>query len=79
VTARPRKPAKEKTAPRCPVCAKPTAREHRPFCSKRCAEVDLGRWLKGGYAVPGEPVTESDLADLASGDIDIGAIDPERE
>jgi endogenous inhibitor of DNA gyrase (YacG/DUF329 family) len=30
--------------------------EHRPFCSKRCAEIDLGRWLKGAYVIPGAPV-----------------------
>ena len=49
-----RKPAKPKTSARCPICGKPTVREHRPFCSKRCADIDLGRWLKGGYAVPGD-------------------------
>jgi endogenous inhibitor of DNA gyrase (YacG/DUF329 family) len=54
VTARPRKQADQK-ASRCPICGKPTAQDHRPFCSKRCAEVDLGRWLKGAYAVPGDP------------------------
>ncbi len=51
-----RKPAKPKTSARCPICGKPTAHEHRPFCSKRCAEIDLGRWLKGSYAVPGERI-----------------------
>ena len=55
-----RKPAERETAARCPVCGKPTVREHRPFCSKRCAEVDLGRWLKGVYAVPGDPVGKID-------------------
>ena len=49
-------PAVKKSAARCPICGKPTVHAHRPFCSKRCAEVDLGRWLKGGYAVPCEPV-----------------------
>jgi endogenous inhibitor of DNA gyrase (YacG/DUF329 family) len=48
--------AASKTASRCPNCGKPTVHTHRPFCSKRCAEVDLGRWLKGHYAVRGEPV-----------------------
>jgi endogenous inhibitor of DNA gyrase (YacG/DUF329 family) len=57
VNARPRKSAERKTSGRCPICGRPAAHEHRPFCSKRCAEVDLGRWLKGGYAVPGEPIT----------------------
>jgi endogenous inhibitor of DNA gyrase (YacG/DUF329 family) len=38
----------------CPICAKPAAAEFRPFCSKRCADVDLHRWLAGVYAVPGK-------------------------
>ena len=45
-----------KRALRCPICGRPMVKAHRPFCSKRCAELDLGRWLKGQYAVPGEPV-----------------------
>lgn len=36
----------------CPICAKASDPKYRPFCSKRCADVDLGRWLKGGYAIP---------------------------
>lgn len=36
----------------CPVCQKPTEKSYRPFCSKRCADVDLGRWFNGSYAVP---------------------------
>jgi len=41
----------------CPICKRPLdehegALRFRPFCSKRCAEVDLGRWLKGAYAIP---------------------------
>ncbi|MGH6864619.1 MAG: DNA gyrase inhibitor YacG [Methyloceanibacter sp.] len=52
-----------KATGRCPVCAKPVVRQHRPFCSKRCAEIDLGRWLKGAYAVPGDPVTRVDEQD----------------
>ena len=36
----------------CPVCQKPTDKAYRPFCSKRCADVDLGRWFNGSYAVP---------------------------
>ncbi|HJT42108.1 MAG TPA: DNA gyrase inhibitor YacG [Rhizomicrobium sp.] len=39
----------------CPICGKPGAEAFKPFCSKRCADVDLGRWLKGGYAIPGAP------------------------
>lgn len=37
----------------CPVCGKPAGARFKPFCSKRCADIDLGRWLKGGYAIPG--------------------------
>ena len=40
-------------AAKCPICGKPTVPEHRPFCSARCADVDLHRWLAGRYAVPG--------------------------
>jgi hypothetical protein len=37
----------------CPICGKPPAETTRPFCSRRCADVDLGRWLTGQYRVPG--------------------------
>jgi len=37
----------------CAICSKPPSETHAPFCSKRCADIDLGRWLKGGYAIPG--------------------------
>ena len=36
----------------CPVCQKPVAAAYKPFCSRRCADVDLGRWLNGSYAIP---------------------------
>jgi endogenous inhibitor of DNA gyrase (YacG/DUF329 family) len=36
----------------CPICQRPTVADYRPFCSRRCADVDLGRWLTGGYAIP---------------------------
>ena len=41
---RPRRP--------CPECGKPSARETYPFCSPRCKDVDLNRWLSGAYAIP---------------------------
>jgi uncharacterized protein len=37
---------------RCPICGKPATLQHRPFCSARCAQIDLGRWLKGNYSIP---------------------------
>jgi uncharacterized protein len=45
----------------CPECAKPTLDKYRPFCSKRCADLDLGRWLNGSYAIP---VVEEDSGSL---------------
>jgi endogenous inhibitor of DNA gyrase (YacG/DUF329 family) len=36
----------------CPICGKPSVRAFHPFCSKRCADIDLNRWLSGGYAIP---------------------------
>jgi endogenous inhibitor of DNA gyrase (YacG/DUF329 family) len=42
---RPRRP--------CPECGKPSSREHYPFCSTRCKDVDLNRWLSGRYVIPG--------------------------
>ena len=48
----------------CPICGRPTdpanpvEAKYRPFCSRRCADVDLGRWLTGSYVVPGPEVDE---------------------
>lgn len=42
----------------CPICRKPRSAEYRPFCSRRCADVDLQRWLVGAYAVPAEEEDE---------------------
>ena len=48
----------------CPRCAKPVAwgpeSPFRPFCSKRCRDVDLNRWLSGVYAVPGKEEEDED-------------------
>ena len=44
----------------CPICGKPQQEKTAPFCSKRCADIDLSRWLKGVYAVP---VKEDDEGD----------------
>ena len=48
----------------CPICNRPLGEREdtlrfRPFCSKRCADIDLGRWLKGQYAVPGAPAAKA--------------------
>ncbi|MEE2527213.1 DNA gyrase inhibitor YacG [Hyphobacterium sp. HN65] len=41
----------------CPICKKPAEENWLPFCSKRCADADLGHWLSDDYAIPGEPVS----------------------
>ena len=59
------------TTAKCPICKKPADAALRPFCSKRCADVDLQRWFTGRYAIPGK-------ADDADGDApDAPAIDDE--
>jgi endogenous inhibitor of DNA gyrase (YacG/DUF329 family) len=42
-----------KKAPTCSICGKPVDPAYKPFCSKRCANVDLHRWLKGSYVIAG--------------------------
>jgi uncharacterized protein len=57
-------------ARRCPICGKPAVAEFRAFCSQRCADIDLNRWLSGVYAVPGKEDEEEDGS---------AAPEPERE
>ena len=40
------------TAKKCPICGKLASEAFKPFCSKRCADVDLNRWLTGSYVIP---------------------------
>ncbi len=44
----------------CPICKKQTDDKYRPFCSKRCADIDLGKWLTGSYAIPAADTDEED-------------------
>jgi uncharacterized protein len=44
----------------CPICGKPKSPDYRPFCSRRCADVDLGRWLTESYRIPAESEDEPD-------------------
>jgi uncharacterized protein len=68
------KPARKKTTA-CPICGKPHSgkplggrplsgepqdHDYSPFCSKRCADIDLSRWLGGRYAIPGAPVSKAE-------------------
>lgn len=52
----------------CPICRKPTVAAYRPFCSRRCADIDLGRWMAGGYAIPSDegPEDDPDIAHQAT-------------
>jgi uncharacterized protein len=54
-------PAAPRPAP-CPICGKPSMQQFRPFCCKRCGDVDLNRWLSGVYSAP---VTEAEDEDGA--------------
>jgi endogenous inhibitor of DNA gyrase (YacG/DUF329 family) len=53
-------PAKGKPAKPCPICGKPAAAASKPFCSERCRDVDLNRWLSGAYAIPARDGDEED-------------------
>jgi len=57
--------ARSGRAPKCPICGKPRDPDYRPFCSRRCADVDLGRWLSEDYAIP---LPESEMDSEPDGD-----------
>ena len=54
-------------AAKCPLCGKPAAERFKPFCSKRCADLDLNQWFKGGYAIPG-PAVEANPSNPSEND-----------
>jgi len=56
----PVKKADARPKKRCPICGKPAVAASFPFCSERCRDVDLNRWLSGGYAIPGGKTAEED-------------------
>jgi uncharacterized protein len=58
--AEPKSPREARKDRECPICGKPAVEEHLPFCSKRCAQVDLNRWLSGVYAIPGARQSDGD-------------------
>ncbi|GLK79709.1 DNA gyrase inhibitor YacG [Methylopila turkensis] len=68
MTAAPEAPRRPAARP-CPICSKMSLAEFHPFCSKRCADIDLSRWLKGVYAVPAVETDDDALppADDAEG------------
>ena len=48
----------------CPICDKKSDPKYKPFCSKRCADLDLGKWLNGSYAIPAQDEDLPDVEDL---------------
>jgi endogenous inhibitor of DNA gyrase (YacG/DUF329 family) len=73
MNAKTKRPAKAEAAGRgrcCPICGKPSRPATRPFCSQRCAERDLARWLGGAYRIPTEDRPGDDLSETAFGEDD---------
>jgi endogenous inhibitor of DNA gyrase (YacG/DUF329 family) len=66
----PAKPVRLRPRAPCPICGKPSVQRYHPFCSGRCADIDLGRWLGERYAIPASKPGEEDEPDgpEASGD-----------
>lgn len=52
----------------CAICGRPAEAAYKPFCSKRCADVDLQRWLSGAYVIPGELDEEGEAGPWPQGD-----------
>lgn len=67
LTRLPRRPARRADSG-CPICKELPTLRYRPFCSPRCADIDLGRWLKESYRVAGEPVDQSGPAEESEPD-----------
>ncbi len=50
---------------KCPICGTQfTSKEYIPFCSKRCADVDLGRWFNGAYTVESQDLDDTEIEEL---------------
>ena len=48
---------------KCPTCGAPATRDSHPFCSKRCANIDLGRWFQGAYSIPAVDAADDSIVD----------------
>ena len=67
------RPADLHGAKPCPICGKPAETKFRPFCSGRCADVDLNRWFSGSYVVPGKQEEDEDGDTVPAGKDEPGA------
>ena len=54
---------------KCPICGRQAEAAYRPFCSRRCADVDLSRWLRGAYAIPDAAESEDGDESRATGNV----------
>ncbi len=54
----------------CPICGKPSSQQFHPFCSGRCADIDLNRWLSGAYVIPARESEEEEDAAVPGGEDD---------
>jgi uncharacterized protein len=59
---------KPKAALRCAICGRPRVEKYSPFCSSRCADVDLYRWLNGKYSIPASAEPDEERRDVRSED-----------
>lgn len=48
----------------CPICARETDPKYKPFCSRRCADIDLGKWLTGSYVLPAEAIDDENPVEV---------------
>lgn len=64
--------AKQHKPQKCPICGSPTEHAYRPFCSSRCANVDLSRWLGGRYVIEGGTADEDEDGDMPRTGEDLG-------
>jgi endogenous inhibitor of DNA gyrase (YacG/DUF329 family) len=60
-------PGGRKKPGKCPICSRPSDEKYRPFCSRRCADIDLSRWLRGAYAIPDKTESEDGGEDAPEG------------
>jgi uncharacterized protein len=61
----------------CPICAEDSTEKYRPFCSRRCADVDLSKWMNGNYAIPSRDPEDIEAAADAAEAAQIAAQKPQ--
>ncbi len=64
---------------KCPTCGKPSVEPYIPFCTERCASIDLGNWFSGKYSVPADDVPDEDELDAMIDAIESGASNTDGE